>query len=152
MKVLIPTDGSDFSRFAIETYCKALSTADDAVRVVSVVEPVSHIVGAPFGVVDDHYNSYIKKARSEAETHLDEAEAIIDGNCGVGNVETSVIIGPPARSIIEDAIEWQADLIVMGSHGRGFWKRVYLGSVSTSVVHHAPCSVLVARKADYSKI
>ena len=37
------------------------------------------------------------------------------------------------------------DLIVVGSHGRGFWGRL-LGSVSDGVVHHAPCSVLVVRK------
>ena len=146
MKVLIPTDGSDFSRFAIESYGRAIAGEDDSVRVIAVVEPVSHIVGAPFGVVDDHYNSYIKKARSEAETHLYEARSLIAESCNIADVETSVIIGPPARSIIEDATEWGADLIVMGSHGRGFWKRVYLGSVSASVVHHAPCSVLVARK------
>ena len=51
------------------------------------------------------------------------------------------------EQIIELAREWGADLIVVGSHGRGFWGRL-LGSVSTGVVHHAPCSVLVVRKRE----
>ena len=46
---------------------------------------------------------------------------------------------------INETARGKADLIVVGSHGRGFWGRL-LGSVSNGVVHHAPCSVLVVRK------
>lgn len=56
--------------------------------------------------------------------------------------------GAADRAIIETAKEWEADLIVVGSHGRGFWGRLTAGSVSDSLVHHAPCSVLVARKPE----
>jgi nucleotide-binding universal stress UspA family protein len=61
------------------------------------------------------------------------------------NVSEEVISGSPQRAIVERAKEWGADLIVLGSHGYGFWSRALLGSVSTSVVNHAPCSVLVVR-------
>jgi len=54
-------------------------------------------------------------------------------------------MGAPSRMIIESATNWGADLIVVGSHGRGFWGRVMLGSVSDAILHHAPCSVLVVR-------
>lgn len=145
MRILIATDGSKFSKAAIDQYCSTFAKPDDEVRIISVVEPMTHVVGAPFGVVDDYYNTYIKDARSEAADHVEEAKAAIAERCGIGNIATELIVGPPARSIIEDATEWKADLILMGSHGRGFWKRVYLGSVSSSVVHHAPCSVLVVR-------
>jgi nucleotide-binding universal stress UspA family protein len=53
--------------------------------------------------------------------------------------------GPAAKEIIDKAERWRADLIVVGSHGYGFWGRL-LGSVSNYVVHNAPCSVLVVRK------
>jgi nucleotide-binding universal stress UspA family protein len=49
------------------------------------------------------------------------------------------------RFILEEAAEWQPNMIVVGSHGRGFWGRMTLGSVSDSVMHHAPCPVLIAR-------
>ncbi|MCB1025610.1 MAG: universal stress protein [Acidobacteria bacterium] len=52
------------------------------------------------------------------------------------------------NEIVEKAKRWNADLIIVGSHGRGFWGRVMLGSISDSLVHHAPCSVLVVRKPE----
>jgi nucleotide-binding universal stress UspA family protein len=60
-------------------------------------------------------------------------------------ISTMVVKGSPERELIDVATEWRADLIVVGSHGRGFWGRLTLGSVTDAVVHHAPCSVLVVR-------
>jgi len=56
-------------------------------------------------------------------------------------------LGDVAEEIITAAVEWEADLIVMGSHGRTGLGRVVLGSVARNVLHHAPCSVLIVRKA-----
>jgi nucleotide-binding universal stress UspA family protein len=147
MKVLIATDGSEFSTAAIEMYCDLFSGAGDEIKVLAVVEPVTHIVGAPFGVVDDFYNRFIEESRAEAAVHLENARNTIAGRIpNVGEIQTEIEVGTPARSIVEAAAEWGAGLIVMGSHGRGFWQRMYLGSVSNSVTHHAPCSVLIVRK------
>ncbi|HKM80498.1 MAG TPA: universal stress protein [Candidatus Acidoferrum sp.] len=54
-------------------------------------------------------------------------------------------IGKPAAKIVEGAKSWPADLIVIGSHGRGGLQRLLLGSVAESVVRHAFCPVLVVR-------
>jgi len=54
-------------------------------------------------------------------------------------------LGAPAEKIIDAAKSWSADLIVMGSHGRGKIGGLLLGSVSQGVLHHAPCPVLVVR-------
>ena len=62
-------------------------------------------------------------------------------------VSSDVLFGSPDSRIVETAEEWHADLIVVGSHGYSRWERLLLGSVSDSVVHHAPCSVLVVRTA-----
>ena len=67
---------------------------------------------------------------------------------GAGGLTTKVVKGSPKEAIVEEAEQWGADLIVMGSHGYGFWQRALLGSVSESVVHHAPCSVLVVPRPD----
>ncbi len=55
-------------------------------------------------------------------------------------------LGDVATEIITAAVEWEADLIVMGSHGRTGLGRVLLGSVARNVLSHAPCSVLIVRK------
>lgn len=54
-------------------------------------------------------------------------------------------LGKPAAEILATAKEWSADLIVIGSHGRGGVQRVMLGSVAESVMRQARCPVLVVR-------
>lgn len=56
-----------------------------------------------------------------------------------------VPVGGPATEIVKAAEEWPADLIVIGSHGRGGVQRALLGSVAEVVMRHAPCPVLVIR-------
>jgi nucleotide-binding universal stress UspA family protein len=53
--------------------------------------------------------------------------------------------GNPADVIVQEAEESGADLIVVGTRGHNAAKRLFMGSVSTNVVHHAPCDVLVVR-------
>jgi nucleotide-binding universal stress UspA family protein len=69
----------------------------------------------------------------------------------IREVANEVLRGGAAPAIVEAACEWDADLIVVGSHGYGFWSRALLGSVSNSVVHHAPCSVLIVREKQSAK-
>ena len=64
------------------------------------------------------------------------------------NVETAVREGDPRSVIVDQAEEWSADLIVMGSQGYTGLKRLLLGSVAQHVVSHAPCSVEVVRNKE----
>ena len=54
-------------------------------------------------------------------------------------------IGKPGAEIVKAAKDWPADVIVMGSHGRGGLTRLLFGSVAETVMRHAPCPVLVVR-------
>ena len=56
--------------------------------------------------------------------------------------------GSPKQAILQEAEKFDADLIVVGSHGRGAVRRFLLGSISQSVALHAKCSVEIARKKD----
>ncbi len=60
-------------------------------------------------------------------------------------VESLALGDSPAWAIVTKAAEWQADLIVVGSHGRSMMKRFFLGSVSHKVAIEARCSVRIAR-------
>ena len=60
-------------------------------------------------------------------------------------ISSEVLFGSPESRIVETAEATHPDIIVLGSHGYSRWERLLLGSVSDSVVHHAPCSVLIVR-------
>src|SRR5262249_24758155 len=60
-------------------------------------------------------------------------------------VKTECAAGSPATAIVEKADEWEADLVVVGSHGRSAVGQLIFGSVSHKVLHEARCSVRVAR-------
>ena len=57
-------------------------------------------------------------------------------------------VGKPAAEIVKGAKDWRADLIVIGSHGRGRVERLLLGSVAEAVMRHATCPVLVVRTGE----
>jgi len=59
--------------------------------------------------------------------------------------QTKIGMGDPAFAILEQTKASQADIILMGTHGRGGFSRFLMGSVSNSVLHQAPCPVLIIR-------
>lgn len=65
-------------------------------------------------------------------------------------IHLDVPIGKPARELIQAAVDVEADLILLGTHGRKGVARALLGSVAEDVLRHAPCGVLVARPKDAS--
>ncbi len=153
MKILIATDGSDFSRVAIEECCRILSiSATTPIKIVSIYEQMAPMATEPFAISAQYYQEMMDLERKQCLTFVEDSAAQIKRSFPDSNlsVETEVRLGTPARVIVDEAKEWQADLIVVGSHGRGFWGRLTLGSVSDAVVHHAPCSVLIARQESKS--
>jgi len=153
MKILIATDGSDFSRTAIEKCCGILNLTDNPqIKIVSVYEQMAPMATEPFAISAQYYQEMMDLARKQCETFAADSAEQIKKSLSDSNlsVETEVKLGAPARVIIDEAKDWNADLIVVGSHGRGFWGRLTIGSVSDAIVHHAPCSVLIAR-ADSEK-
>lgn len=150
MKILIATDGSDYSTAAVRECCRMIIRPGSAeVLIVSAFEDAHPISAEPFALSADYYQKLEDAVRQMAEKSIEEARDALRAAFPNGDVAiaTEVLQGAPDQQIIEKAKEWNADLIVVGSHGRGFWGRL-LGSVSNGVVHHAPCSVLVVRKPD----
>lgn len=147
MKILIAVDGSPQSKTAVEKLPKFVKTATQ-IKLISVIERI-YIVGAePYAVSSDFYSDVEATQQKNAEEYINDAKTALAEILGNTETEilTEVFIGNPSQSIVEEAEKWQADLIVVGSHGYGFWQRTLLGSVSDAVIHHAPCSVLVVRE------
>jgi len=87
----------------------------------------------------------IAEQRRRSSAIIDSAVETIRREAPGVAVTTKVVEGNPKEVIVEEAREWDADLIVVGSHGHGRFKRAVLGSVAGAVVANAPCSVCVAR-------
>ena len=149
MKVLFATDGTPYSECALETIAKFNFTADDELKVISVVD-----MAVPLAV--DIYAGYLpstfeleRSAKENAERIVAETKEKIQSL--FPNITfvltTETLIGSPENKIVETANRMNADLIIVGSHGYNRLERMLLGSVSDSVIHHAPCSVLVIRTA-----
>ena len=106
------------------------------------------VVHAWFDPMISHYYASPTAVMSEAIEHggqglLDDALATIDDEGGTLKVEPLLVHGLSASVLLREAED--ADLLVVGSRGRGGFKGLVLGSVSSQVVQHAPCPVVVIR-------
>jgi nucleotide-binding universal stress UspA family protein len=149
MKIIIATDGSEFSKVAIEKGCQmVVKPAETSIKIVSVYEKLAPMGTEPFAVSSEYYHEVEKAAKKQAEAFVAQAADLIKTafpDSGI-TIETEAVMGAPDHTIVEIAKDWNADLIIVGSHGHGFWGRMMLGSVSDSIMHHAPCSVMIVRQ------
>jgi nucleotide-binding universal stress UspA family protein len=132
--IVVGYDGSECARRALERAAE-LCANGNVLHVVAAEHIMPQVKGS-VSVVDPIEVEDCKQALDEAGSMLRER--------GVASKLVEVR-GDPARAIIDEARTAQADLIVVGTHGRGPIGRSFLGSVSTSVAHHAPCDVLIVR-------
>ncbi len=143
--VLIAYDGSDHAKHAIEQAGAELRTPRKAV-VLAAYEPLAAIPfwGAPAAMVPPEM---IEKVRTEAERTAGEG-AELASSAGF-DASSSVHEGVRTwQTILDAAKEAGAGIIVLGSHGRGAVGSAVMGSVATSVAHHADLPVLICRPAD----
>jgi nucleotide-binding universal stress UspA family protein len=142
--LLVAYDGSEFSREALKTAVANAPLWDATVHAVYVVNPryyASTIVDPQIGVVEPRSKHWLQMLEREAEEMLEEATQIASD--GGVTIVPHVVIGDPRDEILDTAKEIGADLIILGSAGKGRTKRFLLGSVSTSVVTESPIATLV---------
>jgi len=144
-RVLIGADGSDLARRAAERAREVLDI--DHVIVATVVQPV--LAGVlPVGVSGGYVGSGLadpevtERLHREATTHATEIASMFPDS------SIRVLDGAPGAELCRLAEEESVGVIVVGSHGAGFLRRVLLGSVSHHLVQHAPCPVLIVRHED----
>lgn len=145
-RVLLAIDGSEEALRAART---ALALADELGAELHVVY-VGHLPPAFYetmGAVTldrELEDRMRRRAEEEARTRLEEQVQSIAAD-GDKVAQAHARVGRPDAQIVGLAEELDADLIVVGSRGLGPLRRALMGSVSTSVLHHAHTSVLVAR-------
>lgn len=135
MKVLLAVDGSDYGRRALDYLVKnEWLVRANQLSVFTVALALPHRAAAMAGPALTH--AYYQDDAELVLRPVREALSALGKEASFGWA-----IGHPADAIVKRAAEEQADMIVMGSHGRGALANVVLGSVATKVL--AGCSVPV---------
>lgn len=144
MKILLAIDGSEYSAEAVKAVAERPWPEGTQVRVLTAVEPVA----PPAAELWYDAGGSLERARQEMTARAEQLTSGVAETLGASGLsaEPAVRDGEPRSVIVDEAKEWSADLIVLGSHGYAGLKRWLLGSVAQSVVGHAPCSVEVVRR------
>jgi nucleotide-binding universal stress UspA family protein len=146
MKILLAVDGSPFSEEAAREVARRPWPAGSELKVISVIEPPYAPEMGPYGLPQTYFDEMDKLAAGKASAAVEGALTILRAGEGEGlKLSSETPHGPSKQTIIEEAERWGADLIVVGSHGYGFWSRLLLGSVSQGLASAAPCSVEIVK-------
>jgi nucleotide-binding universal stress UspA family protein len=142
MKLLLPTDGSDYSEGAARFLAELAFSADDEITVLHIISWV------PFqDDVESHYASLRQIKRDVAPKILDATVNILKPL--PAKVATALTEGNPEQSIIEIAGSTDTDLIVMGARGLKGIKQLIIGSVTRSVAIGSSKPVLVIKPPQF---
>jgi len=144
MKILVAVDDEVFGEAIADFITQHRWPADTYFKVVHVIEPSlldqsTDIAFMPL------LESLAEESRKLARALIRHVALIIRDAFKTTHVEEEVLEGQPKEKILEAAGKWGANLIFVGSHGRRGISLLMLGSVSTAVVSHAACSVMVIR-------
>ena len=138
-KVLVPVDGSDNSHRALNAALLLLEKLGAKVTAIHVMEdiPVLHIQSE-------------KLLRELLDAYKKESELILSKCSEIAtkkglSINTKLLQGNAGATILDFCEKENYDIIVMGSRGLGKFKELVLGSVSSKVVHHSSCPVMIIR-------
>lgn len=148
-RILVPVDGSETANKALVAALQLARDFGGRVRLIHVVEEMAYLTGY------EQYGGYsaelIKVMRETGAKVLNDAMAIAQA----AGVEADNLLydnfgGRLAEVVADAAKQWNADLIVVGSHGRRGMSRLLLGSGTEQILRLAPVPVLVIRSGDAS--
>jgi nucleotide-binding universal stress UspA family protein len=140
MKILVGVDESKFSEGALSAIVAQIRPQGAEVRLLHVLQPIA--ISAPPQMAPNYAPEMEDQGKQARELVERAAKALRTAGF---KAETRVEKGDVRLKIIDSAAEWDADLIVIGSHGRSGIPRLLLGSVADFVARNAPCSVEIVR-------
>ena len=151
MRLLLAIDGSISSDRARDLVASLPLPAGSRIRVAGVLEHGSQSFALAWIPVapapgERHESEDVARLRTAVET----AERVV-ARPGVG-VDHVLLTGHPVHEIVDEARAMGADLVVVGSRGHSGLETAVLGSTSSGILDHAPCPVLVVRRARIESI
>jgi len=134
-RILVPLDGSAFGEHAIPIALAVARRAGAEVRLAMVSEPANPTPAFWAEAFLENQTKYLETrvdaARRQAATEVHVSSVLLQGDVD--------------DALIEESRDWEADLVVMSTHGHGGLSRAWLGSVADSVLHASRVPVLLVR-------
>ncbi|MCL1978899.1 MAG: universal stress protein [Methanomassiliicoccaceae archaeon] len=144
-KILVPTDGSEFTKYAVEKAIELAKLSEGKVTALFVLDKSVYASSPMDTAVINVYDTLEKEGKHATNYVVEKA-----GEAGV-EIEEKHIEGVPARIILQEAEEGGYDIIVMGTLGRTGISKLLMGSVAEKIVQNAKCPVMVAKSPAISK-
>lgn len=144
-RILVPYDASATSEAALREAVGLAKLCSARLRVIHVVDPLTHITG--FEIGSTYVTEILPRLLAAGEDILSQACDSIEAE-GVVPVERELLQSSGervSRIVVEQAASFGADLIVMGTHGRRGIDRVLMGSDAEQVARTATVPVLLVR-------
>lgn len=136
-KILIATDGSDYTKEAVSRGLNLAKVFGAQVTALYVVDQTSFVSFPMDSSIVSVYSLFENEGKRAVEEVVEEGKAL-----GV-DVTPMIVEGSPTKKIVEIAADF--DLVVLGTLGRSALSKLFMGSVAERVTRYAPCPVLVVR-------
>jgi len=133
--IVLAYDGSKFSNKALQEAISIAKSSGGSLLILSIVDITDEFESEAPGLTDKMTEKLLKLAQ-KALTKAVDAKV---------KAKVEVHVGDAYEMIVDISRKKKADIIVMGSHGKTGLTRLLMGSVTSRVIGHAPCSVLVVK-------
>ncbi len=148
--LLVPVDGSPTSDKALDEAIRLAVDSGAKITLMHVIDDLRHVTG--FETATNYVQQMVPLMRAAGEDLLaKQGEKVLAHGLQVECVLIAEGPGRVCEHVADQARTSQADLIVLGSHGRRGVKRVLLGSDAEQIIRHAPVPVLVVRGGNEAK-
>ena len=135
-RILVAVDGSDQAKEAIHE-AVAIAKRNETSLFILHVKDETRLRGTPYALAIN-----LEDLETESKSIINDTEKIINGEV---EFEVHSFTGNPKKEIVAFAEQFDLDLIVVGSNGKGLLDRMLVGSTTTYVINHAPCNVMVVK-------
>ena len=144
-KIMVAIDGSDVSNNALQEAIRLAINQKAHLRILHVLDEGAFY----FGGAGFDYISLIAALREEGQAILDSAVKLITDPSSIkfdcSLVELKPLQGRVAELIVDEAKNWSADLLVIGTHGRRGFSHLFLGSVAEHIIRIASTPILLIK-------
>lgn len=138
-RILVPVDGSETSNRALVAALQMARDSGGRVRLLHVIDELAYVTGFEYS------GQVLEAATREGAKVLDDALAIANASGVPADTRLVSVAQRLGEVVADEARQWEADLVVVGTHGRRGFSRAFLGSGAEQVLRLAPVPVLAVR-------